>query len=37
MTQDWVIDPKLKIIDVLKTLEIKDLNINKFVRLKIGE
>tara|TARA_Y100000590_G_scaffold33530_1_gene36786 strand:- start:10878 stop:11729 length:852 start_codon:yes stop_codon:yes gene_type:complete len=37
MTQDWVMEPKLKVKDVLKNLDIKDLNINNFVRLKIGE
>ena len=37
MTQDWVMEPKTKVKDVLKNLEIKDLNINEFVRLKIGE
>ena len=37
MTQDWVMEPKTKVKDVLKSLEIKDLNINEFVRLKIGE
>ena len=37
MTQDWVIDQKLKVKDVVKSLEIEDLNINEFVRLKIGE
>ncbi len=37
MTQDWVIDPKMKIKDVIKSLEISNLQINEFVRLKIGE
>ena len=37
MTQDWVMEPKMKVKDVLKNLNIKDLNINEFVRLKIGE
>ncbi len=37
MTQDWVMEPKMKVKDVLKNLDIKDLNINEFVRLKIGE
>ena len=37
MTQDWVIDPKIKVKDVIKGLEISNLNINEFVRLKIGE
>ena len=37
MTQDWVMDPKIKIKDVIKNLEISNLQINEFVRLKIGE
>ena len=37
MTQDWVMDPKIKVQDVVKSLEISDLNINDYVRLKIGE
>ena len=37
MTQDWVMDPKIKVKDVIKGLEISNLNINDFVRLKIGE
>ena len=37
MTQDWVMDPKFKVKDVLKALEISNLKINEFVRLKIGE
>ncbi len=37
MTQDWVMEPKMKVKDILKNLEIKDLNISEFIRLKIGE
>ncbi len=37
MSQDWVMDPKMKVKDVLKNLEISDLQINNFIRLKIGE
>ena len=37
MTQDWVMDPKLKVKDVIKGLEISNLNINEFIRLKIGD
>ena len=37
MTQDWVMDPKIKVKDVIKGLEITNLNINEFIRLKIGE
>ena len=37
MTQDWVMEPKTKVKDVLKNLDVKDLDINEFFRLKIGE
>ena len=37
MSQDWVMEPKMKVKDVIKNLELKDLNINEFIRLKIGE
>ena len=37
MTQDWVMDPKMKVKDVLKNLELPGLEIKEFVRLKIGE
>ena len=37
MTQDWVMDPKMKVKEVIKDLEISNLNINGFIRLKIGE
>ncbi len=37
ITQDWVMDPKMKVKDVLKNLQLQDLSINEFVRLKIGE
>ncbi len=37
LTQDWVMDPKMKVKDVIKSLEITNLNVNEFVRLKIGE
>ena len=37
MTQDWVIDPSLKVKDIINSLEISDLSINNFIRLKIGE
>ena len=30
MTQDWVMEPKMKVKDVIKNLEIKDLKINEF-------
>jgi len=37
MTQDWVIEPKKKVKDILKELSITDLKIKDFYRLKIGE
>ena len=37
MSQDWVMEPKMKVADVVKSLEISNLNINNFIRLKIGE
>ena len=37
MTQDWVMEPKMKVKDILRSLEIKDLSVNEFIRLKIGE
>tara|TARA_A100001011_G_scaffold284500_1_gene294926 strand:+ start:497 stop:1414 length:918 start_codon:yes stop_codon:yes gene_type:complete len=37
MTQDWVMDPKIKVKDVIKDLDVPDLNISEFARLKIGE
>ena len=37
MTQDWVMDPKMKVKEVIKNLELSNLKINDFVRLKIGE
>ena len=37
MTQDWVMDPKMKVKNVISSLDISNLNINEFVRIKIGE
>ena len=37
MTQDWVMEPKIKVKDVIKSLEISNLSVNNFIRLKIGE
>ena len=37
MTQNWVMDPKMSVEDVLKSLELPNLSINEFIRLKIGE
>ena len=37
LSQAWVMEPKKKVIDVLKELSIADLKIKEFYRLKIGE
>ena len=37
MTQDWVIEPKKKVKDVIKEINTNDLKIKEFVRIKIGE
>jgi len=37
LTQAWVMEPKKKVQDVVKDLNIPDLKINDFYRVKIGE
>ncbi len=37
LTQDWVMDPKLKVKDVLNKVDSKSLKIKDFIRIKIGE
>jgi len=37
LTQAWVMEPKKKVQDVIKDLNISDLEINDFYRIKIGE
>ena len=37
LTQAWVMEPKKKVQDILKELNIADLKINDFFRIKIGE
>ena len=37
LTQQWVMDPKKKVHDIIKELSISDLKIKDFYRLKIGE
>ena len=37
LSQPWVMEPKKKVKDVLKELNISDLKISDFFRLKIGE
>ena len=37
LTQAWVMEPKKKVQDVVKDLNISNLKINDFYRIKIGE
>ena len=37
MTQDWVIEPKKKVQDIISEINIPNLKIKEFVRIKIGE
>ena len=37
MYQQWVMEPKKKVKDILKELNIKNINIKNFTRIKIGE
>tara|TARA_Y100001970_G_scaffold283893_1_gene400117 strand:+ start:415 stop:1266 length:852 start_codon:yes stop_codon:yes gene_type:complete len=37
MTQNWVMDPKKKVKDIIKEVNIPELKIEDFVRIKIGE
>ena len=37
LTQPWVMEPKKKVRDIIKALNINDLKIKNFYRLKIGE
>ena len=37
LTQAWVMEPKKKVQDIVKDLNISDLKINDFYRIKIGE
>ena len=37
LTQAWVMEPKKKVIDIIKELSINDLKIKEFSRIKIGE
>ena len=37
MTQQWVMEPKKKVMDIIKELEFKDLKIVDFYRIKIGD
>ena len=37
MTQDWVMEPKKKVKDIISEKNIQSLKIKNFVRIKIGE
>ena len=37
MSQDWVMESKKKVKDILNELNIPNLKIIEFVRIKIGE
>jgi len=37
MSQDWVMEPKKKVKDVISEISIQDLKIREFIRIKIGE
>ena len=38
LNQEWIMEPKLKVKDVLKKFANKDkLKVNKFIRYKVGE
>jgi len=37
LTQAWVMEPKKKVQDIVKDLNISDLKVNDFYRIKIGE
>ena len=37
MTQDWVMEPKKKVKEIISEISKKGINIKEFIRLKIGE
>ena len=37
LTQDWVMEPKKKVKDVLSDIKIPNLKIKDFIRFKIGD
>ena len=37
MTQQWVMEPKKKVKDIIQELELKDFKILDFYRIKIGD
>ena len=37
MTQAWVMEPKKKVKDIIREMNVPDLKIKQFTRIKIGE
>ena len=37
LTQNWVMDPKKKVKDVLSEINVPGLKISEFIRIKIGD
>ncbi len=37
MTQNWVMEPKKKVSEILSEMNIKDLKVKEFIRVKIGD
>ena len=37
MTQDWVMEPKKKVKEIISEMNVPDLKIKEFIRLKIGD
>ena len=37
LSQDWVMEPKRKVKEIMSDLNIPDLKIKEFTRIKIGE
>ena len=37
LSQEWVMDPKKKVKDIIKEMNIPELKIKSFARIKIGE
>ncbi len=37
MTQDWVMEPKKKVKDIINEIGLNNIKINEFIRIKIGE
>ena len=37
LNQQWVMEPKKKVKDIIKELNVNDLKIKEFFRIKIGE